>query len=74
MAEAVTLAKLQGSAPVDRALGLAAANGRFGHRDLLSILESAAPGQLRRQAPEQQSLSQGASPWADYGSLLKEAN
>jgi hypothetical protein len=38
MAEAVDLAALHDAAAVDRALGLAAAAGRFGHGDLATIL------------------------------------
>lgn len=43
MAEAVSLAKLHGTAPVDRALGLAATHHRFGYEDLRSILASEVP-------------------------------
>ena len=39
MAEAVSLAKLRGQEPVDRALGTAATAGRFSDSDLRSILE-----------------------------------
>jgi hypothetical protein len=44
MAEAVTFAKLHGSAAVDQALGTAALAGRFADRDLASILAHQQPG------------------------------
>ncbi|NOJ61645.1 hypothetical protein HMI57_17405 [Arthrobacter sp. 260] len=40
MAEAVTLAKIAGTAAVARALGTAALHGRFVHCDLASILNA----------------------------------
>ena len=53
MAAAVATAKLVGTGEVDRALGHAAVNGRFGENDLASILEHQAlhpdrPGPPRR--------------------------
>ncbi len=69
MAEAVQLAALHGTAAVDRALGQAAAAGRFAGRDLASILAhqaAAAPGVLSR-AGEQHTLAQGTSGWARHG-------
>lgn len=69
MAEAVTLAKLRDAAEVDWALGHAAVNGRFGERDLLSILDHharASTGPVH-QASEQHSLTQGTASWAQLG-------
>jgi hypothetical protein len=69
MAEAVQLAALQGAAGVDRALGQAAAAGRFADRDLAAILAhqaTAAPGGASR-AGEQRTLAQGTSGWARHG-------
>jgi hypothetical protein len=66
MAEAVQLAALHGAAAVDRALGEAAAAGRFADRDLASILAhqaTAAEGEPSR-AGEQHTLAQGTSAWA----------
>jgi len=69
MAEAVQLAVLHGAAAVDRALGEAAAAGRFAGRDLASILArqaTAAPGEPSR-AGQQATLAQGTSGWARHG-------
>jgi len=69
MAEAVQLAVLHGAAAVDRALGEAAAAGRFADRDLASILAhqaTAAPGEPSR-AGQQATLAQGTSGWARHG-------
>ncbi len=69
MAEAVQLAALHGTAATDRALGQAAAAGRFADRDLASILAhqaTAAPGALSR-AGEQHTLAQGTGGWARHG-------
>jgi hypothetical protein len=66
MAGAVQMAALHGSLVVDRALGEAAAAGRFADHDLASILAhqaTAADGELSR-ATEQASLAQGTSAWA----------
>jgi hypothetical protein len=66
MAGAVQLAALHGAAAVDRALGEAAAAGRFADRDLASILAhqaAAADGEPSR-AGEQATLAQGTSAWA----------
>jgi hypothetical protein len=65
MAEAIALAKLHGTAPVDRALGVAATAGRFGEEDLGSILrftEQAAPGEVLR-AGERHTLQPGTGGW-----------
>jgi hypothetical protein len=69
MAQAVQLAVLHGAAGVDRALGQAAAAGRFADGDLASILAhqaSAAAGEPSR-AGEQSSLAQGTAGWARHG-------
>ncbi len=69
MAGAVQLAALHGAAAVDRALGQAAAAGRFAEHDLAAILAhqaSAAPGQASR-AGEQATLAQGTGGWARHG-------
>src|SRR5512135_3893011 len=61
MAQAVQLAALHGAAAADRALGQAAAAGRFGDGDLAAILAhqaAAAAGEPSR-AGEQSSLAQG---------------
>jgi hypothetical protein len=66
MAQAVQLAALHGAQAVDRALGQAAASGRFADGDLASILAhqaSAAPGEPSR-AGEARTLAQGTSGWA----------
>jgi hypothetical protein len=66
MGRAVQLAVLHGAEAVDRALGRAAAAGRFADGDLASVLAhqaSAAPGELSR-AGESRSLSQGTGGWA----------
>lgn len=69
MAEAVSLAKLHGAAPVDRALGLAATHHRFGYEDLRSLLASEAAREqpAQQQMREVNSLTQGTSSWADFG-------
>jgi hypothetical protein len=41
MVEALTLARLFGATPVDRALGVAAVAGRFGDGDLARLLDHA---------------------------------
>jgi len=74
MAQATQLAALHGAAAVDRALGQAAAAGRFADRDLASILAhqaAAADGEPSR-AGEQHTLAQGTSGWARHGG--QEAN
>jgi hypothetical protein len=66
MAQAVQLAALHGAQAVDRALGQAAAAGRFADGDLAAILAhqaSAAPGGLSR-AGEGRTLAQGTGGWA----------
>jgi hypothetical protein len=69
MAQAVQLAALHGAAVADRALGQAAAAGRFADGDLAAILAhqaSAGAGELSR-AGEKSSLAQGTSGWARHG-------
>ena len=63
MDAAVTMAKVAGNSRVDWALGHAAVNGRFGHKDLASILNAHPPITTRR-AGESRSLAQGTSSWA----------
>jgi len=68
MAQAVQLAALHGAAAADRALGQAAAAGRFADGDLAAILAhqaSAASGEPS-QAGEQSSLAQGTAGWARH--------
>ncbi|HVM26982.1 MAG TPA: IS21 family transposase [Mycobacteriales bacterium] len=75
MAEAVSLAKLGDPQHVDWALGHAALNGRFGERDLASILAHHAqtrPGPVHT-AGEQRSLTQGTSGWAALGAAPTSA-
>lgn len=69
MAAAVATAKLRGAAEVDRALGHAAVNGRFGEHDLASILDHQALVQTgpTHRAGEERSLTQGTSGWAALG-------
>jgi hypothetical protein len=69
MAEAVSLAKLTDPTQVDRALGDAAVNGRFGETDLSAILahaSTARPGQVHA-AGEERSLAQGTRGWTALG-------
>jgi transposase len=63
MEAAVTMAKVAGNARVDWALGHAAVSGRFGWRDLSSILNAHPPAPWQR-ASEFRSLAQGTSGWA----------
>ena len=63
MEAAVTMAKVAGNTRVDWALGHAAVNGRFGWRDLSSIV-NAHPPVARQTASESRSLAQGTSGWA----------
>jgi hypothetical protein len=69
MADAVTLAKLHGTDAVDRALGTAAAAGRFAEGDLRSIIEhqQRSSGEIPQQRSEHHSLQPGTSAWASFG-------
>jgi hypothetical protein len=69
MAEAVQLARLHGTPVADRALGKAAAAGRFADGDLASILahQAAATAGEPCRAGEQHTLAQGTSSWARHG-------
>ena len=64
MAEAVTLAKIAGTAQVDQALGAAAIHGRFATGDLASILNAATMRTATHAADETKSLTQGTAGWA----------
>ena len=61
MDAAVTMAKVAGNTRVDWALGHAAVNGRFGWKDLSSILNAQQSAQQARRATETRSLSQGTA-------------
>lgn len=68
MAAAVQLTRLHDAAAVDRALGQAAAAGRFAEHDLTAILThqaSAGTGEASR-AGEQATLAQGTGSWARH--------
>ena len=67
MAEAVTLAKIAGTADVDQALGTAAIHGRFATGDLASILNAATARATTHAAGESKSLTQGTGGWAAIG-------
>jgi transposase len=70
MAEAVALAKLRGTAPVDRALGTAALAGRFAAADLRSILDHQTLKDEQtppNRAGEDHSLQPGTSAWSGFG-------
>ena len=69
MATAVQLAALHGTGALDRALGRAAAAGRFADGDLAAILAHqacAAEGDPSR-AGDQRTLAQGTGGWARHG-------
>lgn len=67
MAEAVTLAKMTGTADVDEVLGVAAVHGRFAAGDLASILNAAGAHTSTHVAGETKSLTQGTAGWAAIG-------
>lgn len=76
MAEAVALSKLHSVKQIDRALGTAAATGRFADKDLLSILDyqaGLADGEPTR-ATEAHSLQPGTSAWAAFGTTHPRAD
>jgi hypothetical protein len=69
MAEAVELSRLHRAEVVDRALGKAAAAGRFGEGDLAAImahLATTAGGEPSR-ASEERTLAQGTTAWSQLG-------
>lgn len=70
MAEAVSLAKLRGQEAADRALGTAAAAGRFNESDLRSILDHQAYQDspiTPSRASEDHSLQPGTRGWSGFG-------
>jgi hypothetical protein len=70
MAEAVDLAKLHGSGPVNEALERCASYGRFADGDLASILahqQTATVIPLPKRAPEDASLQQSTRSWEGLG-------
>jgi hypothetical protein len=69
MAKAVQLSRLHPAADVDRALGQAAAAGRFGEHDLNTILahRAAAADGTAARASEDHTLAQGTGRWAGFG-------
>ena len=70
MAAAVELAALVGVEPVDAALGVAAAAGRFAEGDLLAIVHHRANGASIAAlvvADEDHSAQPGTSSWASFG-------
>jgi hypothetical protein len=69
MAQAVALAKLAGTDPVNWALGHAAVHGRFGEGDVAAIVThraAAAAGEATR-AGEDHSLQPGTRAWEGFG-------
>jgi hypothetical protein len=74
MAEAVTLAKIAGTAAVDRALGNAALHGRFAHGDLPSILNATITRTTTHAANENTSLTQGTAAWSRLGTATITAD
>ncbi|MFC9220620.1 Mu transposase domain-containing protein [Streptomyces hygroscopicus] len=68
-AEAVQLAKLHGTAEVDRALGTAAIAGRFAENDLISILDHHSGRTVAEptRASEDHRLQPGTSAWSGFG-------
>lgn len=72
MAQAVELAALVGSGPVDRALGMAAFAGRFAEGDLTSIvehLEHSSTAEELVRADEAYSAQPGTSTWEGFGAV-----
>ena len=70
MTAALELAALVGTEPVDAALGVAAAAGRFAEGDLLAIVEHRANGASIAAlvvADEDHSVQPGTSAWATFG-------
>lgn len=70
MTAAVELAALVGTGPVDEALGIAAAAGRFAEGDVLAIVEhrcGGAPAATLVVADETHSVQPGTGAWASFG-------
>jgi hypothetical protein len=70
MAEAVDLAKLHGSGPVNDALARCASYGRFADGDLASVLahlQTATVIALPQRPPEQRSLQRSTRSWEGFG-------
>jgi hypothetical protein len=70
MAEAVDLAKLHGTGPVNDALERCASYGRFADGDLASVLahqQTASVIALPQRAPEQSSLQASTRSWEGFG-------
>jgi hypothetical protein len=70
MAEAVDLAKLHGSGPVNEALLRCASYGRFADGDLASVLhhhQQATIIQLPLRASEESSLQASTRSWEGFG-------
>lgn len=67
MREALTLARLVGEQKVDRALGVAAAFGRFADTDLADLLDHAGGDVVTQTIDESHSLQQGLSGWEVLG-------
>ena len=70
MAEAVDLAKLHGTGPVNEALARCASYSRFADGDLASILahqQSASVIALPQRAPEDRSLQRSTRSWQGFG-------
>src|SRR4051794_40678671 len=69
LAEAVALAKLHGAEPVDEALAVAAAAGRFGEGDLAAILahRGAQVIEFPARVSQQTSLQRSTRSWEGFG-------
>ena len=71
MERAVTLAKVLGTAEVDKGLGAAAVHQRFTHDDLVSIITNTATGDpaiaTHTVSDPDRWLSQGTGSWAGFG-------
>ena len=70
MTAALELAALVGTGPVDEALGIAAAAGRFAEGDLLAIVKhraDGAPAAALVVADETHSVQPGTGAWASFG-------
>jgi hypothetical protein len=67
MREALTLARLVGAETVDRALGAAAAYGRFGDGDLAALLDHAGADVAVQRVGDVHTLQQGTGRWRVMG-------